>query len=72
VTTNPTAEWISRQITEVGPAHPGRFVMLLPRGLDMIAAARDMPLPVPKPKILEIEVKKHNDYGKVGSAKSDE
>jgi membrane-bound lytic murein transglycosylase A len=52
--------------------HPGRFVMLLPRELDMIAAGRDMPLPVPKPKILEIEVKKHNDYGKVGSAKSDE
>ena len=52
--------------------HPGRFVMLLPRELDMIAAGRDMPLPVPKPKILEIEVKKHNDYAKVGSAKSDE
>jgi membrane-bound lytic murein transglycosylase A len=52
--------------------HPARFVMLLPRELDMIAAGRDMPLPLPKPKILEIEVKKHNDYGKVGSAKSDE
>jgi membrane-bound lytic murein transglycosylase A len=52
--------------------HLGRFVMLLPRELDMIAAGRDMPLPVPKPKILEIEVKKHDDKGKVGSAKSDE
>jgi len=52
--------------------HPGRFVMLLPRELDMIAAGRDMPLPAPKPKILEIEVKKHDDKGKVGSAKSDE
>jgi len=38
----------------------------------MIAAGRDMPLPVPKPKILEIEVKKPDDKGKVGSAKSDE
>ena len=52
--------------------HPGRFVMLLPRELDMIATGRDMPLPVPKPKILEIEVKKNNDKGKVGSAKSDD
>jgi peptidoglycan lytic transglycosylase A len=52
--------------------HPGRFVMLLPRELDMIAAGRDMPLPVPKPKILEIEVKKHDDKGKVGSVRSDE
>jgi len=41
--------------------HPGRFVMLLPRELDMIAAGRDTPLPVPKPKILEIEVKKHGE-----------
>src|SRR5262249_109676 len=52
--------------------HPAPFVMLLPREIGMIAAGRDMPLPMPKPKILEIEVKKHNDYGKVGSAKSDE
>src|SRR5215475_12702239 len=52
--------------------HPGRFVMLLPRELDMIAAGRDMPLPVPKPKILEIEVKKTNDNDKANSAKSDE
>jgi membrane-bound lytic murein transglycosylase A len=52
--------------------HPGRFVMLLPRELDMIAAGRDMPLPVPKPKILEVEVKKTNDNDKANSAKSDE
>jgi membrane-bound lytic murein transglycosylase A len=52
--------------------HPGRFVMLLPRELDMIAAGRDTPLPMPKPKIVEIEVKKPDDKGKVGSAKSDE
>ncbi|MPZ40054.1 MAG: lytic transglycosylase [Rhizobiales bacterium] len=29
----------------------GRFVMLLPRELDMIEAGRAMPLPLPKPKI---------------------
>jgi peptidoglycan lytic transglycosylase A len=52
--------------------HPGRFVMLLPRELDMIAAGRNMPLPVPKPNIPEIEVKKRTDKGKVGTAKSDE
>ena len=40
--------------------HSGRFVMLLPRELDMIAAGRHMPLPVPKPKAPEIEVKNHN------------
>src|SRR5207244_7708641 len=52
--------------------HPGRFVMLLPRELDMIAAGKNMPLPVPKPNIHEIEVKKRNDKGKVGTAKSEE
>jgi membrane-bound lytic murein transglycosylase A len=40
--------------------HPGRFVMLLPRELDMVAAGRHMPLPVPKPKIPEAEVRKEN------------
>jgi len=34
--------------------------MLLPRELDMVAAGRHMPLPVPKPKIPEAEVKKDN------------
>jgi membrane-bound lytic murein transglycosylase A len=29
--------------------HSGRFVMLLPRELDMIAAGQTMPLPLPKP-----------------------
>jgi membrane-bound lytic murein transglycosylase A len=52
--------------------HPGRFVMLLPRELDMIESGRHMPLPVPKPKIPEFEVKNHNEKGKVDSAKSDE
>jgi membrane-bound lytic murein transglycosylase A len=52
--------------------HPGRFVMLLPRELDMIAAGKNMPLPMPKPNIPEIEVKKRNDKGKVDTPKSDE
>jgi membrane-bound lytic murein transglycosylase A len=51
--------------------HPGRFVMLLPRELDMIEAGRHMPLPVPKPKIPKLEVHKH-DKGKVDFAKSAE
>jgi membrane-bound lytic murein transglycosylase A len=38
--------------------HPGRFVMLLPRELDMVAAGKQMPLPEPKPKIPEVEAKK--------------
>jgi membrane-bound lytic murein transglycosylase A len=37
--------------------HPGRFVMLVPRELDMIAAGKHMPLPVAKPHILEDEAK---------------
>jgi membrane-bound lytic murein transglycosylase A len=51
--------------------HPGRFVMLLPRELDMIEAGRHMPLPSPKPKIFEVEARKHGK-GKADSAKSDE
>jgi membrane-bound lytic murein transglycosylase A len=38
----------------------GRFVMLLPRELDMIEAGKHMPLPVPKPNIPEIEAKQSN------------
>jgi 3D (Asp-Asp-Asp) domain-containing protein len=34
--------------------HPGRFVMLLPRELDIAAVAHEAPLPVPKPKIAEL------------------
>ena len=44
--------------------HPGRFVMLLPRELDMIAAGKEMPLPVPKPKIAALEVAKQDGKGK--------
>jgi membrane-bound lytic murein transglycosylase A len=43
--------------------NPGRFVMLLPRELDMIAAGKHMPLPLPKPKFAEVEVRKHNGKG---------
>jgi membrane-bound lytic murein transglycosylase A len=38
--------------------HPGRFVMLLPRELDMVEAGSHMPLPVAKPKIPDAEIKK--------------
>jgi membrane-bound lytic murein transglycosylase A len=51
--------------------NPGRFVMLLPRELDMIAAGNHMPLPLPKPKFAEVEVGKHNEKGHVDLAKSD-
>jgi membrane-bound lytic murein transglycosylase A len=40
--------------------HSGRFVMLIPRALDMVAAGTQMPMPMPKPKIPEAEVKKDN------------
>ena len=40
--------------------HPARFVMLLPRELDMIEAGKRMPLPLPKPKFAEVEVRKQN------------
>jgi membrane-bound lytic murein transglycosylase A len=33
--------------------HPGKFVMLLPRELDLIAAGKQMPLPLAKPKVFE-------------------
>jgi membrane-bound lytic murein transglycosylase A len=50
--------------------HPGRFVMLIPRELDMIAAGKQMPLPLPKPKFAEVEVRKHNGKGEADWAKS--
>jgi membrane-bound lytic murein transglycosylase A len=46
-----------------------RFVMLLPRELDLIAAGRQMPLPLPKPIIPEIEAKKTGG-GKAKEAKA--
>ena len=48
--------------------HPGRFVMLLPRELDMSRPASEMPLPVPKPKIAALEVTKQDGKGKAESA----
>jgi membrane-bound lytic murein transglycosylase A len=48
--------------------HPGRFVMLLPRELDMIAAGKEMPLPLPKPKIATLEVAKQDGKGKAEPA----
>ena len=44
--------------------HPGRFVMLLPREFDIAAAGREAPLPLPKPKIAELEVGKEGGKGK--------
>ena len=44
-----------------------RFVMLLPRELDIAAAGREAPLPPPKPKIAERSVGKEAGKGKVVS-----
>jgi membrane-bound lytic murein transglycosylase A len=38
----------------------GRFAMLVPRELDMIAAGRHMPLPLPKPNFADAQVRKEN------------
>jgi membrane-bound lytic murein transglycosylase A len=51
--------------------HPGRFVMLLPRELDMIAAGKHMPLPVPKPKVPELAGLNKQEQDKVDSADED-
>ncbi len=48
--------------------HPGRFAMLLPRELDMVAAGGGMPLPAPKPKIAGIAVAKQDGKGRAVSA----
>jgi membrane-bound lytic murein transglycosylase A len=44
--------------------HPGRFVMLVPRELDLVEAGKHMPLPVAKPKIPEPEAKAEKGKGK--------
>src|SRR5947209_6796237 len=49
--------------------HPGRFVMLLPRELDMIEAGKHMPLPGAKPNIPEAEVKKEEGKAKQQAAR---
>jgi len=52
--------------------HPGRFVMLLPRELDMIEAGKHMPLPVAKPNIPEAEVKKEEGKAKQQAGKTED
>jgi membrane-bound lytic murein transglycosylase A len=52
--------------------HPGRFVMLLPRALDMVVAGRQMPLPAEKPKIAEADAKKDNGKPKEDAAKNED
>jgi membrane-bound lytic murein transglycosylase A len=42
--------------------HPGRFVMLLPRELDMVAAGKHMPIPSPKPKISDDEARQAGKF----------
>jgi membrane-bound lytic murein transglycosylase A len=52
----------------------GRFVMLLPRELDMIEAGRTMPLPRPKPEIPpedEKQAKPKGDKSKGDKSKGD-
>ncbi len=46
--------------------HSGRFVMLLPRALDMVAAGRHMPLPPPKPTFAEAQAGKQDDKRQAG------
>jgi len=49
--------------------HPGKFVMLVPRDLDMVEAGRHMPLPLTKPKLAAVEAKKDAGKDKVETAK---
>ena len=51
--------------------HRGRFSMLVPRELDLAAAASELPLPVPKPKIAESEGDKPDDKGKESKGQRD-
>jgi hypothetical protein len=46
--------------------HPGHFVMLVPREFDLLVAGSEIPLPVPKPKIATLQVKRQD--GKANSA----
>ncbi|MBV9631578.1 MAG: MltA domain-containing protein [Xanthobacteraceae bacterium] len=50
--------------------HRGRFVMLIPRELDLIEAGKHMPLPTPRPKAVEIASKK-NGKSNIAVANSD-
>src|SRR5262249_39852345 len=51
--------------------HLGRFVMLVPRELDIAAAGRGAPLPMPKPKIAALDVGKQDGKGQANSPKPD-
>ena len=50
--------------------HPARLVMLLPRDLDMVAAGKQMPLPLKKPVTPQDEVK-HELHKKSGKSAAD-
>jgi membrane-bound lytic murein transglycosylase A len=52
--------------------HPGKFVMLVPRDLDLAEAGRHMPLPVAKPKLAAVETKKDGGKDKAETAKTEE
>ncbi len=52
--------------------HPGRFVMLLPRELDMVEAGSHMPLPVAKPKIPDAEIRKEQVNAKPETGRGEE
>jgi peptidoglycan lytic transglycosylase A len=48
--------------------HPGHFVMLVPRELDLFVAGSEIPLPVPKPKIATLEVRRQDGKGNSADA----
>src|SRR4051794_37155741 len=50
--------------------HRGRFSMLVPREVDLAAAASELPLPVPKPKIADSAADKPDDKSKAEEGKS--
>jgi membrane-bound lytic murein transglycosylase A len=51
--------------------HPARFVMLLPREIDINENARHVPLPTPRPKVLEVAQTSKGDKAKVDSARDE-
>ena len=52
--------------------HPARFVMLLPRELDLVAAGRQMPLPLKKPAISDEQLKKDTGKSRLEAGKTEE
>jgi membrane-bound lytic murein transglycosylase A len=51
--------------------HSGRFVMLLPREVDIAAAGREAPLPVPKPNLAMLKIGQQAANNKMGLASAD-